>query len=84
MAKDRGLAQAAANAAGQDTPFGAMAAQRLVAFVAGDGVHLDFSVIYTTIAGDRGPNSAENGEGMSCAALRDGSFLLNLGISDDN
>ena len=53
MVKDRGLAQAAANAVGQDTPFGAMAAQRLAAFAAGDGAYLDISVIYTTIAGDR-------------------------------
>ncbi|MEM7045556.1 MAG: 3-hydroxyisobutyrate dehydrogenase [Pseudomonadota bacterium] len=49
MAKDLGLAQAAARAAGQDTPFGAEAARRFAAFAKGADGDLDFSAIYRTI-----------------------------------
>lgn len=50
MAKDLRLAQAAAEAAGQTTPFGARAAQRFTEFAASpeDGVR-DFSAIYKAI-----------------------------------
>lgn len=49
MAKDLRLAQAAATATGQATPFGAEAARRFTAFAEeGDG-SLDFSAIYRTI-----------------------------------
>ena len=49
MAKDLRLAQEAAAAAGQGTPFGAEAARRFTDFAeTGDG-HLDFSAIYRTI-----------------------------------
>ncbi len=49
MAKDLGLAQAAAQACGQETPFGAQAAERFAAFAAGKEGDLDFSAIYRTI-----------------------------------
>jgi 3-hydroxyisobutyrate dehydrogenase len=49
MAKDLGLAQKAADASGQETEFGALAAQRFREFVeTGDG-DLDFSSIYRSI-----------------------------------
>ncbi|MEM7169122.1 MAG: 3-hydroxyisobutyrate dehydrogenase [Pseudomonadota bacterium] len=50
MAKDLGLAQEAAQAAGQATPFGAEAARRFGDYVAdADAGKLDFSAIYRTI-----------------------------------
>ncbi len=50
MAKDLRLAQAAAKATGQATPFGAEAAQRFSAFAEDtDSGNLDFSAIYRTI-----------------------------------
>ena len=48
MAKDLRLAQAAAKAAGQPTPFGAEAARRFTEFAELEG-NLDFSAIYRTI-----------------------------------
>jgi 3-hydroxyisobutyrate dehydrogenase len=48
MAKDLRLAQAAAAAAGQPTPFGAEAARRFTEFAETEG-NLDFSAIYRTI-----------------------------------
>jgi 3-hydroxyisobutyrate dehydrogenase len=50
MAKDLRLAQAAAEAAGQPTPFGAEAARRFTEFAETEG-SLDFSAIYRTIRG---------------------------------
>ena len=49
MAKDLGLAQAAAKAAGQETPFGAEASRRFKAFAEEANGDLDFSAIYRTI-----------------------------------
>lgn len=49
MAKDLGLAQAAAQACGQETLFGAQAAQRFAEFAQGSDGDLDFSAIYRTI-----------------------------------
>lgn len=49
MAKDLRLAQAAAAATGQETPFGAEAARRFSAFAEGSGANLDFSAIYRKI-----------------------------------
>lgn len=49
MAKDLRLAQAAAAASGQGTPFGAQAAQRFTAFAKAGGGELDFSAIYREI-----------------------------------
>lgn len=49
MAKDLRLAQAAAKAVGQETPFGAEAAQRFTDFAAGDDGDLDFSAYYRTL-----------------------------------
>lgn len=50
MAKDLRLAQAAATATGQATPFGAQAAQRFTTFAEDASVaDLDFSAIYRTI-----------------------------------
>ena len=50
MAKDLRLAQAAARATGQETPFGAEAARRFTAFSENPAVGaLDFSAIYRTI-----------------------------------
>jgi 3-hydroxyisobutyrate dehydrogenase len=49
MAKDLRLAQAAAAAGGQDTPFGAEAARRFTAFAEAGGGDLDFSAIYRQI-----------------------------------
>ena len=49
MAKDLGLAQAAAQACGQETSFGAQAAERFAAFAQGEQGDLDFSAIYRTI-----------------------------------
>ncbi len=51
MAKDLRLAQAAAQASGQVTPFGAEAARRFTEFAEADGGRLDFSAIYRTIRG---------------------------------
>ena len=52
MAKDLRLAQAAANAAGQSTPFGAQAADRFTEFASDAAAGaLDFSAIYRTIRG---------------------------------
>lgn len=48
MAKDLRLAQAAAEASGQETPFGAEAARAFTAFAETGGA-LDFSAIYTTL-----------------------------------
>ncbi|MEO0389972.1 MAG: NAD-binding protein, partial [Pseudomonadota bacterium] len=48
MAKDLRLAQAAATASGQSTPFGAEAARAFTAFAETGGA-LDFSAIYTTL-----------------------------------
>ena len=48
MAKDLRLAQSAAAANGQDTPFGALAANRFSEFAQHHGT-LDFSAIYTTL-----------------------------------
>lgn len=49
MAKDLGLAQAAAESAGMETPFGREAAERFAAFVTAGGGSKDFSAIYTTM-----------------------------------
>lgn len=49
MAKDLRLGQAAAQAFGQETPFGAEAARRFTAFAESGGGDLDFSAIYRTI-----------------------------------
>ncbi len=49
MAKDLGLAQQAAAAAGQDTEFGAASARRFREFVEQGGGELDFSAIYRQI-----------------------------------
>ncbi len=49
MAKDLGLAQQAATAAGQATEFGAEAARRFAEFATGDNGDLDFSAIYRSI-----------------------------------
>ena len=49
MAKDLGLAQAAAKSCGQETQFGAQAAERFAAFAEGGEGDLDFSAIYRTI-----------------------------------
>ncbi len=50
MAKDLRLAQAAAEASGQETPFGAEAALRFTAFAEdAESGNLDFSAIYRTI-----------------------------------
>ena len=49
MAKDLRLGQMAANACGQDTPFGAEAARRFTEFAEAGGGDLDFSAIYRTI-----------------------------------
>lgn len=49
MAKDLGLAQQAAAAAGQPTEFGAAAARRFREFVDGGAGDLDFSAIYRSI-----------------------------------
>ncbi len=50
MAKDLRLAQAAADASGQPTPFGAKAARRFTEFAKdSDAGDLDFSAIYRTI-----------------------------------
>ena len=49
MAKDLGLAQRAADAAGQATEFGAAAARRFREFADGEAGDLDFSAIYRSI-----------------------------------
>ena len=49
MAKDLRLGQMAAEACGQDTPFGAEAARRFTEFAEAGGGDLDFSAIYRTI-----------------------------------
>ncbi|MEM7696222.1 MAG: NAD(P)-binding domain-containing protein [Pseudomonadota bacterium] len=49
MAKDLRLAQAAAEASGQETPFGAKAAHDFTAFAEGDAGAKDFSAYYTTL-----------------------------------
>jgi len=49
MAKDLDLAQQAAKASGQETQFGALAAQRFREFVESSGGDLDFSSIYRSI-----------------------------------
>ena len=49
MAKDLRLAQAAAAASGQETPFGAEAARRFTAFAEAGGGDFDFSAIYREI-----------------------------------
>ncbi len=49
MAKDLRLAQEAAKASGQETPFGAEAAQRFAAFAETEGADLDFSAIYRSM-----------------------------------
>ena len=49
MAKDLRLGQMAAEACGQETPFGAAAALRFTEFADGGGGDLDFSAIYRTI-----------------------------------
>jgi 3-hydroxyisobutyrate dehydrogenase len=49
MAKDLRLAQDAALASGQETPFGAEAARRFTAFARAGGADLDFSAIYREI-----------------------------------
>ena len=49
MAKDLRVAQAAAEASGQETAFGAEAARRFSAFAEGESGDLDFSAIYRTI-----------------------------------
>ena len=49
MAKDLRLAQEAALASGQPTPFGGQAAQRFSEFAKDSGGQLDFSAIYATI-----------------------------------
>ncbi len=53
MAKDLGLAQEAAKACGQETPFGAQAARRFAAFTQESGGNLDFSAIYETVRKSR-------------------------------
>ena len=50
MAKDLRLAQRAAKACGQSTPFGAAAAARFTEFATGNNAQLDFSAIYNTMA----------------------------------
>ena len=49
MAKDLRLAQAAAQASGQATPFGAEAARAFTDFAEGGGARLDFSAFYRTL-----------------------------------
>lgn len=49
MAKDLGLAQAAAEDVGLDTPFGRQAADRFDEFVATGNANLDYSALYRTI-----------------------------------
>lgn len=49
MAKDLRLGQMAAQACGQETPFGAEAARRFTEFTDAGGGDLDFSAIYRTI-----------------------------------
>jgi 3-hydroxyisobutyrate dehydrogenase len=49
MAKDLRLAQAAAAASGQETPFDAEAARRFTDFSEAGGGHLDFSAIYREV-----------------------------------
>ncbi|MEM7429596.1 MAG: 3-hydroxyisobutyrate dehydrogenase [Pseudomonadota bacterium] len=49
MAKDLRLAQAAAGASGQSTPFGSQAAERFTEFAETGGGDFDFSAIYDTI-----------------------------------
>lgn len=49
MAKDLRLAQKAANASGQETPFGSEAARRFTEFAEKNDGSLDFSAIYQTI-----------------------------------
>ena len=49
MAKDLGLAQQAAKASGQETPFGTEASRRFFEFADGNKGDLDFSAIYETI-----------------------------------
>ena len=49
MAKDLRLAQDAASASGQETPFGAEAARRFTEFADAGGANLDFSAIYREI-----------------------------------
>lgn len=49
MSKDLGLAQAAAQSANFDTPFGAEAAARFAAFCADGNAGFDFSAIYKTM-----------------------------------
>jgi 3-hydroxyisobutyrate dehydrogenase len=49
MAKDLRLAQAAAVASGQATPFGAEAARKFTQYATDTGGNLDFSAIYRTI-----------------------------------
>jgi 3-hydroxyisobutyrate dehydrogenase len=52
MAKDLRLAQAAAAASGQETPFGAEAARRFTDFAEAGGGDFDFSAIYREIRKD--------------------------------
>lgn len=52
MAKDLRLAQEAARGAGQETPFGAGAAQKFTEFAESGGAGLDFSAYYCTLRGD--------------------------------
>jgi 3-hydroxyisobutyrate dehydrogenase len=49
MAKDLGLAQQAAAASGQETPFGSDAAERFREFVEAGNGDFDFSAIYRSI-----------------------------------
>ena len=49
MAKDLGLAQAAAGSVDLDTPFGRQAAERFAAFVEGGNGDLDYSALYRTL-----------------------------------
>lgn len=49
LAKDLGIARAAAEAAGQDIPIGRETARRYAEFAEGEGGNLDFSAIYKTI-----------------------------------
>ena len=49
MAKDLRLGQMAAQACGQETPFGAEAARRFTEFAEAGGGDLDFSAIYRTM-----------------------------------
>lgn len=49
MAKDLRLAQAAADASGQSTPFGKQAAERFTAFANEENGNFDFSAIYRTM-----------------------------------